>query len=37
MSTSEFVHRVLADPDCEPFSTACSAPEPGFRTIGPVS
>ncbi|MFF1505848.1 hypothetical protein [Streptomyces sp. NPDC058326] len=37
MSTSEFVHRVLTDPDSEPFSIARLMPEPGFHPIGPVS
>ncbi|MEU2165479.1 hypothetical protein [Streptomyces sp. NPDC019208] len=37
MSTSEFVYRVLTDPEFEPFSIARLMPEPDFYPIGQVS
>ncbi|MFD4582553.1 hypothetical protein ACFWOY_10010 [Streptomyces sp. NPDC058423] len=36
MSTSEFVYRVLADPEFEPFSIARLFPQPDFYPMGPV-
>lgn len=37
MSTSEFVYRVLTDPEFEPFSIARLMPEPAFYPIRPAS
>lgn len=36
VSTSEFVHRVLTDPDFEPFSVARLMPTPDFYPIAPI-